>query len=71
MNKAVNRQLLPSSIFHLLVILACVFVITFGLFYGMIAEVELRELKADRMTYNMILADRALAERAVAREWSR
>jgi len=32
------------------------------LLYGMIAEVELRELKADRMAYNRILAERALAE---------
>lgn len=34
-----------------------------GLFYGIIAEVELRELRADRTRYNMILCERALAER--------
>ena len=46
-------------------------VIILALMHGMVSEVEIRELKRDRMAYNMILADRALAERAVAREWSR
>lgn len=50
------------------VVVALAAVITFGLFYGILAEVELRELKRDRMAYNMILADRAVAERSAARD---
>ena len=45
-------------------------VIVMGLMHGIIAEVSLRELKADRKTYNMILADRALAERQADKDLS-
>lgn len=41
------------------------------LMHGMVSEVELRQLKADRKVYNQILADRALMERQVSREWTR
>lgn len=41
-----------------------------GFLYAIIAEVDLRELKRDRMAYNQILADKALAERAVDRDLS-
>ena len=50
------------------VVVASVAVITFGLFYGILTEVELRELKRDRMAYNMILADRALLERQAGKD---
>ena len=53
------------------VVVAMMAIIVLALMHGMVSEVEIRELKRDRMAYNMILADRALAERAVAREWTR
>lgn len=53
------------------VVVAMMAVIILALMNGMVSEVEIRELKADRKTYNMILADRALNERQTAREWSR
>jgi len=60
---------LPSAI-SFCVVIAMMAVIVLALMHGMVSEVELRELKADRMTYNTILTDRALLERQVAREWS-
>lgn len=59
------------AMLHAFCVLCCVAAIVAGLFYGMIAEVELRELKADRGQWNMILSDRALAERAAEKDNSR
>ena len=44
----------------LAVVIFCVMIML--LLYSMIAEVELRELRANRAAYNRILTDRALAE---------
>ena len=55
---------------HFFVVIAMAAVIVAGLFHGMVSEVELRELKADLKTYNMILADRALAERQADKDLS-
>ena len=62
---------LIGSMLHAFCVLCCVAAIVAGLFYGMIAEVELHALKADRGQWNMILSDRALAERAAEKDNSR
>lgn len=41
------------------------------LMYGMIAEVELREFKANKKVYHKALLDRALNQHNTAKEWTR
>lgn len=67
-NKAQSTRQFTAYCLHLAAIFLLVAVIVAGLFYGMIAEVELRELKADKRQWRMILCDRALAEWATEKD---
>lgn len=53
---------------YILTITALVAVTVTGLFYGILAEADLQELKADRKTFNMVLCERALAQRAAEKD---
>lgn len=54
--KAVAYGLQFTAIFLLTAVLVA------GVFYGILAEVDMRELKANKLVYNRILVDEAMAK---------
>lgn len=65
------KKTVIGNLLSVIGIFLMVAVIVAGIFYGILEETSMRELKADRMAYNRVLCERALAERAADRDAGR